>query len=146
MKRSHVLQLRPYTAEKTKILTDLTFLRSTLTRTKLTVLTCDSGALSSHPLSICSWLWCQSETQPVREDKQPSWRMSFIQQCFDAIRNQASKLYWHHSTRGLPEEGWLGEYLSSVLPRLKTTNRMSNCALVVKDIVFYLPYFKRLRA
>ena len=108
MKRSHVLQLRPYTAEKTKILTDLTFLRSTLTRTKLTVLTCDSGALSSHPLSICSWLWCQSETQPVREDKQPSWRMSFIQQCFDAIRNQASKLYWHHSTRGLPEEGWLG--------------------------------------
>lgn len=66
MKRSHAPQLRPDSAEKTKILTDLIFLRSTLTRTKLTVLNCDSGALSSHPLRIYSWLRCQSETQPVR--------------------------------------------------------------------------------
>ena len=45
LERAHVPQLRPDTAEKTKILTDLTFLRSTLTGTKLTVLNCDSGTL-----------------------------------------------------------------------------------------------------
>ena len=42
------------------------FLRSTSTRTKLTVLNCDSRALSAHPLTIHCWFLCQSEPQPVK--------------------------------------------------------------------------------
>ena len=145
MKRSHVPQLRPDTAEKTKILTDLTFLRSTLTGTKLTVLNYDSGALipPSQNLLLAS--------VPVWDSASKRWRVAFM---VDVLH---TAVLWCHQKpsfqalftpqhRGLPEEGWPGQYLSSVLPRLKTTTRMSNCVLVLKDIVFYLPYFKRLQA